>query len=172
MRITQVRAIIVVGVLAVVAIATSWFAIANDTQTAQGDDCPPGSVPVSLKLAEEEDVAVRVLNATDNAGLADQASAQLTDYGFEVIETGNSDKEELEAQVEIHFGPDTVADAHLLRSYFADSARFFSLEYEEDYVEVILGPGFQQLNTKSDARNALSVIGWPEAPEGTCPMKE
>jgi hypothetical protein len=170
-RITQVRAIIVVGVLAVIAIATSWFAIANDSQTAQGEECPPGLVPVNLELAEEEDVAVRVLNATDNAGLADQAAAQLTDYGFEVIETDNSDKDEMTAQVEIHFGPKTVADAHLLRSYFAESERVFSLENEEDFVEIVLGPGFQQLNTKSDARNALSVIGWPEAPEGTCPMK-
>jgi len=167
-RITQVRAIIVIGFLLVIAIATSWIAIANDTQTAEAESCPPGAVPVDISLAEEEDVSVRVLNATDNAGLADQAAAQLSDYGFEVIETDNSDQEEMASPVEIHYGPKTVADAHLLRSYFAESTHIFSLDNENDYVEIILGPGFQQLNTKSDARNALSVIGWPEAPEGTC----
>lgn len=171
MRITQVRAIIVIGFLAAIAVATSWVAIANDSQTAEGQSCPPGSVPVDIDLAEEEDVSVRVLNATDNSGLADQAAAQLTDYGFEVIETDNSDKEELEAAVEIHYGPKNVAAAHLLRSYFAESAHLFDLENDKDYVEIILGPGFQQLNTKSDARNALSVIGWPEAPEGTCAIE-
>lgn len=171
MRITQVRAIIVIGFLAAIAAATSWMAIANDSQNAEAETCPPGAIPVDIELAEEEDVSVRVLNATDNSGLADQAAAQLADYGFEVIETDNSDKEELEAAVEIHYGPKAVADAHLLRSYFAESVHVFDLENENDYVEIILGPGFQQLNTKSDARNALSVIGWPEAPEGTCAIE-
>ena len=35
MRITQVRAIIVIAVLAVVAAVTSWMAIVNDSQTAE-----------------------------------------------------------------------------------------------------------------------------------------
>lgn len=171
MRITQVRAIIVIAVLAVIAAVTSWMAIVNDSQTAEAETCPPGAIPVDIELAEEENVSVLVLNATDNSGLADQAAAQLTDYGFEVLETDNSDKEEMQAPVEIHYGPKAVADAHLLRSYFAESVHLFDIENENEHVEIILGPGFQQLNTKSDARNALSVIGWPEAPEGTCAIE-
>lgn len=174
MRITQVRAIIVVGFLAVIAIATSWFAIAGDSQTAAGrEKCPPGAIPVDISLPEPEDVQVTVLNATKNDGLADTASSQLKDYGFDVIETGDSDKDEddMEASVEIYYGPKTVAAGHLLRSYFAEEAHFFKLDYEEDYVKVILGSGFQQLYTESDARNALSDLGWPEAPEGTCALE-
>lgn len=171
MRIVQVRALIVMGILAVVAVITSWYAIVNDTQTAAGREmCSPGDIPVDIELPEEKDINVKVLNSTDNSGLAESASESLEEYGFNIEETGNS-KDELDVAVLISYGPKAVAGGHLLRAYFADPSVDFSLDNDTDYVKVTLGPGFQQVNTKSDARIALSIIGRPEAPEGTCPIE-
>lgn len=172
MRIVQVRALIVVGFLTIIAIVTSWYAIANDSQTAAGrESCAPGDVPVDISLPEESDINVKVLNATDNAGLAETAAESLTEYGFNIEETGNSKRDDLESPVEIHYGPKAVAGGHLLRAYFASPKYVFELDNDTDYVEVTLGPGFQQVNTQSDARNALSIIGRPTAPDGTCAIE-
>ncbi|HIV57403.1 MAG TPA: LytR C-terminal domain-containing protein [Candidatus Stackebrandtia faecavium] len=169
MRITQVRALIVVGFLTVVAIATSLFAIASDSQTASGSqNCDPGDVPVDISLPEEHDINVRITNATDGAGLAEAAKEALDEYGFNV-EDISTDKQKTEAPAELYYGPNMVAGGHLLRAYFASSEHHFSLDNDTDYVEVVLGEGFQQVNTKSDARNALGIIGHPQAPDGTCP---
>ncbi|MGH8793622.1 MAG: LytR C-terminal domain-containing protein [Stackebrandtia sp.] len=174
MRIAQVRSLFVVGILSIIAITTSWLAVANDSQTAAGrEDCPPGAIPVDIELPEPEEVSVGVYNATNNTGLADTAAASLEEYGFEVVETGDSerDPEKLEDAVEIHYGPKAVAGAHLLQSYFGSVTPFFDIDNDSADVEIVLGPGFQQLNTESDARHALSTIGWPTAPEGTCAVE-
>jgi hypothetical protein len=172
-RISQVRALIVVGFLTIIAAATSWYAMANDTQTAAGrEKCSPGDVPVDITLPEEKDINVKILNATDNSGLAEAAAESLEEYGFNVEDTGDSKQDDkMESPVEIHYGPKMVAGGHLLRAYFADSDFSFDMDNDTDYVTVTLGPGFMQVNTQSDARNALSIIGRPEAPEGTCPIE-
>ena len=171
MRIAQVRALVVVGLLIVIALVMSWYAIANDSQTASGRDrCEPGDIPVDITLPEERDIKVKVLNATDNAGLADTAAEALKEYGFDIEETGDSDRgDEMEAAVEIYYGPKMVAGGHLLRAYLTESQAIFDKENDADFVEITLGPGFQQVSTQSEARSALGIIGRPTAPEGTCP---
>lgn len=172
MRITQVRALFVVGVLLVLAVSTSWYAIANDSQTAAGrEHCEPGDIPVSIELPEAKDVRVKVLNATDSSGLASNAAASLDEYGFQIEDTGDSKKKRKENSVEIHYGPKMLAGGHLLRAYFVDDTAVFSLDNDKEYVEVYLFDGFQQVNTESDARNEVGIIQTPEAPEGTCPIE-
>lgn len=172
MRIAQIRALLVVGFLAAIALSTSWLAVANDSQSVAGsEECPPGAVLVDVTLPEPDEVSVRVLNATNNAGLADAAATQLEEYGFDVVEVDDSDRDDLADAAEVHYGPEAVAGAQLLRSYFANVAHFFDIENEDAEVEVVLGPGFQQLNTESDARHALGTIGRPQAPEGTCAVE-
>lgn len=173
MRITQVRALIVVGVMMLIAVSTSWYAIANDSQTAVGrENCDPGDIPVDIELPEPADVRVKVLNATDTSDLAGTAANALDEYGFKIEDTGQSKKDEGKSSVEIHYGPKALAGGHLLRSYFADDTVVFSLDNDKEYVEVILFAGFQQVNTESDARNEVGIIGRPEAPEGTCAIEK
>lgn len=173
MRITQVRALIVVGVLVLIAVTTSWYAVANDSQTAQGrEKCNVGDKPVKLELPEAENVKVKVLNATDTSNLAASAAGSLKEYKFDVIDTGASKKKKDERSVEIHYGPKTLSGGHLLRAYFTDDSAVFSLDNDNDFVEVVLFDGFQQVNTESDARNEVGQIGWPEAPEGTCAIEQ
>lgn len=173
MRITQVRAVIVVGVMLLIAVSTSWYAIANDSQTAAGrENCDPGDIPVDITLPEAKDVRVKILNATDSSDLAGNAAGSLDEYGFEIEDTGDSKKDEGKSSVEIHYGPKALAGGHLLRSYFADDTAVFSLDNDNEFVEVYLFDGFQQVNTESDARNEVGLIGWPEAPEGTCAIEK
>lgn len=172
MRITQVRALIVVGVLILIAVSTSWYAIANDSQTAAGrENCDPGDIPVDITLPEPHDVRVKVLNATNTSDLAGSAAGSLKEYGFKIEDTGESKKDEGKSSVEIHYGPKALGGGHLLRSYFADDTAVFDLKNENDFVEIILFDGFQQVNTESDARNEVGIIGRPEAPEGTCAIE-
>lgn len=172
MRITQVRALFVVGVLLLIAVSTSWYAIANDSQTAAGrENCEPGDIPVDIKLPEAKDVRVKVLNATNTSDLAGTAAGSLDEYGFKIEDTGESKKDEGKSSVEIRYGPKALAGGHLLRAYFADDTAIFSIDNENEFVEVILFDGFQQVNTESDARNEVGIIQTPEAPEGTCAIE-
>ncbi|CAM3417360.1 LytR C-terminal domain-containing protein [Stackebrandtia soli] len=172
MRIAQVRALIIVGVLVLLAGGTSWWAISHDSQsTAGGDDCPADAVTVDLTLPETNEVTVRVLNATDQIGLADSAATQLAEYGFVIDSTDDAKADEMKASAEIRYGPKVVGGGHLLVAYFADAAPIFDPKNDKDYVEIVLGPGFQQINTESDARQKLSVIGRPKAPDGTCAIE-
>ncbi|MGH8877461.1 MAG: LytR C-terminal domain-containing protein [Stackebrandtia sp.] len=169
MRITQVRALIVVGVLVLIAFSTSWYAIANDTQTAEGrEDCSVGEVPVDLTLPEESEVNVKVFNATNSSDLASNAAKSLEEYGFNIEDTGDSKRKPGKSTVEIHYGPKALAGGHLLRAYFAGDSYHFDINNENEFVDVYLFDGFQQVNTESDARNEVGIIQTPEAPEGTC----
>jgi hypothetical protein len=169
-RIAQVRAFMVVGVLLIIAVTTCWYAIANDSQTSAGrKNCKTGDVPVNIELPQNKDVNVKVLNATDSQGLATSAADSLKEYGFHVVDTGTSKRHDVK-NVELRYGPKMVAGGHLLRAFFVAADYTFQLDNDADYVEITLGQAFQQVNTESDARNSLSVLGRPKAPEGTCPI--
>ncbi|MEV0645840.1 LytR C-terminal domain-containing protein [Phytomonospora sp. NPDC050363] len=169
MRLARVRALIIVGVLALVATATAGWAILNDSQADLGG-CASDKVRVSLEMPEPKDVEVRVFNGTGEPGLAEQVKGDLEEYGYKVVKVGNKKRDDLEVSAEVRFGPQAVGAGHVLSAYFLDSARKFDPERDDAVVDVIIGTGFRQVNTESEKVQSLGEIGRPTAPTGTCPI--
>lgn len=169
MRLARVRALIIIGTLALVATATVAWAIMNDSQ-ADLAGCKPGEIPVNLAMPKPQDVEVRVYNATKEPGLASQVKADLEEYGYKVVETDDKDVEGLTASARIVYGPNSLGAGHVLSAYFLNAERKFDPERDDTSVEVIIGEGFRQVNTESEKVQSLGEIGRPTAPAGTCPI--
>ncbi|WP_406046343.1 LytR C-terminal domain-containing protein [Micromonospora sp. NBC_00898] len=167
------RALVVVGLLAVVALVFVVIAVVRDTQGKAGTaaGCPDGWPLADVTLREPKDVKINVYNATDppQPGLASSVADDFRNRKFQVKKEGNSPKGVDEVAV-LRFGPKAVGSAHLLRAYFLNNAeRQFDIKRKDDTVDVILGNGFQQLATTTEVNQSLGDLGSPGAPPGTCP---
>lgn len=138
MTLAQVRALIVIGVLSVVAITTVSWAIAQDGQTGPraADKCQAARTPTTLPPPKS--VKVRVLNATDLEGLAGTAAKDLRQAGFTVVATGN-DPRPVDASAQVRFGPKGLAAASLLRAYVKGAEAVQDDKRKDAVVELVLG---------------------------------
>ncbi|WBB77122.1 LytR C-terminal domain-containing protein [Micromonospora sp. WMMD1128] len=166
------RALVVVGLLAVIALVFVFIAVLRDSQGEAGTaaGCPDGWPLVDLRLREQKDVKINVYNATDEAGRASGVADDFRNRKFQVKKVGN-EKKEVDGVAVLRFGPKGVGSAHLLRAYFLNNAeRVFQPDRKDDTVDVVLGNGFQQLATTTEVNQSLGDLGAPEAPPETCPM--
>lgn len=171
MSFARVRALVVVGLLAVVALVFVVVALVRDTQSKAGtaEGCPKGWPLADLTLREPKDVKINVLNGTDEAGLAGSVADDFRNRKFQVKKVA-SDKKKVDDVAVLRFGPKGVGSAHLLKAYFLDEAKpVFDLNRKDDTVDVVLGTNFQQLATTTEVNQSLGDLGSPEAPTGTCP---
>ncbi|MFI6759641.1 LytR C-terminal domain-containing protein [Micromonospora sp. NPDC050417] len=168
------RALVVVGVLAVLALAFVTAALLRDTQrgSASGDTCPAGFKRANVALREPKDVKINVFNATDTVGLANGVATDFKNRKFQVIKQGN-DKKRVEEVAVLRFGPKGVASAHLLKAYFLNEATpEYDPNRDDETVDVVIGGSYTQLATTTEVNQALSAAGAPTLPEGTCAAKE
>src|SRR4051812_25745845 len=108
MTLARVRSLIVIGVLAVLAITTVSWAIAQDGQAgAAANRCLPKT---SGTLPKPKQVKLRVLNATSEEGLARQVAAELKKAGFNVVKTGNETRA-VESSAQVRYGPKGLSAA-------------------------------------------------------------
>ncbi|WFE42604.1 LytR C-terminal domain-containing protein [Micromonospora sp. WMMD998] len=166
------RALVVVGLLAVIALVFVFIAVLRDSQGKAGTaaGCPDGWPLVDLRLREQKDVKINVYNATDEAGRASGVADDFRNRKFQVKKVGN-EKKEVDGVAVLRFGPKGVGSAHLLRAYFLNNAeRVFQPDRKDDTVDVVLGNNFQQLATTTEVNQSLGDLGAPEAPPETCPM--
>jgi hypothetical protein len=174
MSFTRVRALVVVGLLAVLALVFVVVALVRDTQSDAGlaGGCPEGWPLADVTLREPKDVKINVFNGTDRIGLAKSIADDFRNRKFQVQKTGD-EKKQIDDIAVLRYGPKGVGSAHLLRAYFLDNAEY---EYDEkrtdDVVDVVLGGGFQQLATTTEVNQSLGDLGAPVAPERSCPMRE
>ncbi len=98
--------------------------------------CPP---PESLPLATDQ-VAVRVLNATDVSGLAGRVNDDLVGRGYVSIALGNWGRT-YSATARIAFGPDGVQQAYTVARNF-ESAEMVLDNREGTLVDIVLGEAF------------------------------
>ncbi|PGH46070.1 LytR cell envelope-related transcriptional attenuator [Micromonospora sediminicola] len=172
MSFARVRALVVVGLLAVIALVIVVVAVVRDTQSKAGTaaGCPDGWQLVDLRLREQKDVKLNVYNATDEAGRAGLVADDFRNRKFQVKKVGN-EKKAFDGVAVLRYGPKGVGSAHLLRAYFLNEAeRKFDPNRKDDSVDVVLGNGFQQLATTTEVNQSLGDLGAPEAPPETCPM--
>ena len=169
MSFARVRALVVVGLLAVTALVFVVVAVVRDTQSSAGiaEDCPEGWPVADVRLREQKDVKINVYTGTDEVGLAGGVADDFRNRNFQVKKEGNAPKTDQVAV--LRYGPKGVGSAHLLRAYFLNNAKLEpDLKRKDDTVDVILGNGFQQLATTTEVNQSLGDLGSPEAPAGTC----
>ncbi|WP_175440287.1 LytR C-terminal domain-containing protein [Micromonospora nigra] len=165
------RALVVVGLLAVVALVFVVVALVRDTQgEAVAESCPAEWPRADVTLREPKDVKINVLNGTEQSGRARGVADDFSNRKFQVQKVAETKKKTDDVAV-LRYGPKGVGSAHLLRAYFLNNAVVeYDAERDDDVVDVVLGESFQQLATTTEVNQSLGDLGSPVAPPGSCPM--
>jgi len=171
MSFARVRALVVIGVLAVAAIVFVVVALVRDSQgglTASGG-CPAGAPLANVTLPDDPDqVKVKIYNGTSQAGLADKVTNDFKNRGFTMQKPGVS-KKKFDRIAIITYGPKAVGDAQLLKAYFLGKARpQYVAKRTSDVVDIVIGAEYQQLATSTEVNQSLVELGEPEVPPGAC----
>ncbi|MGW4501454.1 LytR C-terminal domain-containing protein [Micromonospora sp. NPDC004336] len=167
------RALVVVGLLAVLALVFVVVALVRDTQgeASLAGGCPEGWPLADVTLREPKDVKINVFNGTDRIGLAGAIADDFRNRKFQVKKTAD-EKKQIDDVAVLRYGPKGVGSAHLLRAYFLDEAEYeYDAKRTDDVVDVVLGSGFQQLATTTEVNQSLADLGPPQAHDGSCPMR-
>lgn len=176
MSFARVRALVVVGVLALFALVFVVVALLRDTQNGANvaRSCPKGYALANITLHEEKDVKINVYNATDRPGLAAEVAGDFANRKFQVKKQGNDPlKKSIDGVAVLRYGPKAVASAHLLRAYFLSEAKTeYDPKRQDDLVDVVIGNDFKQLATTTEKNQALVELGKPELPPQSCPADE
>ena len=171
MSFARVRALVVIGVLAVAAVVFVVVALVRDTQgdATAGDGCPEGAPLANITLPDDPDeVKVKVLNGTSTAGLADKVTNDFKNRGF-VMEKPDESKSKVEGVAVIRYGPQGVGNAQLLKAYFLGEAKpEYIAKRTDDIVEIVVGAGYLQLATSTEVNQSLVELGEPQLPPGAC----
>jgi hypothetical protein len=171
MSFARVRALVVVGVLAVAAVVFVVVTLVRDTQggSTNGSNCPAGAPLADIRLPNDPaQVKIKVFNGTNRADVEIQVSTEFENRRFVVEKPGKS-KTKVAGVAEIRYGPDTVGKAQLLRAYFlARSTMVYNAKRKGDVVDIIIGNQFQQLATTTEVNQSLGAEGEPTLPPGAC----
>jgi hypothetical protein len=177
MSFARVRALVVVGVLAVAAIVFVITALVRDSQGDEvtGDNCPAGAPLADVTLPDDPaDVTVKVYNGTNTTGLAESVTNEFKNRRFTVQKPGES-KTRYKGVAEIRYGPDAVGRAQLLRAYFLDQSKLeYNAKRKGITIDIVIGSGFRQLATTTEVNQSLVEVGEPTLPPGACakPVKK
>jgi len=171
MSFARVRALIVIGVLAVAAVVFVVVALVRDTQgdaDASGG-CPEGAPMADVTLPDDpSEVKVRVLNGAGTAGLAEKVTNDFKNRGF-VMEKPKENRSKFDGIAIIRYGPKGVGDAQLLKAYFLGKAKpEYSAKRTDEIVEIVVGVSYLQLATSTEVNQSLVELGEPELPPGAC----
>ena len=171
MSFARVRALVVVGVLAVAAIVFVVVALVRDTQggVSADDGCPDGAPLAVVSLPDDPDqVKIKILNGTSTAGLAEKVTTDFKNRGFVMQKPGQS-KTKFDRIAIITYGPKAVGDAQLIRAYFLGKAKpHYVAKRTSDVVDIVIGAEYQQLATSTEVNQSLVELGEPELPPGAC----
>lgn len=173
MSFAQVRALIVVGILVILTLTAVTYTVVSDSQRSDAADsaCPAGWPTVDMTLKPNEQIKIKVLNATNRPGLADSVGTEFANRTLRVVGKGNS-KVAVDGVALLRYGPAAVGSAHVIGAYFLNTAE---LEYEPartgDVVDVLVGNDFKQLATQTEFNVSiaeLAAVGRPTLPPGSC----
>jgi hypothetical protein len=175
MSFARVRALVVIGVLAVSAIVFVVVALVRDSQggTIADDGCPEGAPMANVTLPDDPDqVKIKVLNGTSTAGLADRVTNDFKNRGFVMQKPGES-RTKFDRVAIITYGPKAVGDAQLIKAYFLGEAKpQYVAKRTTDVVDIVIGAEYQQLATSTEVNQSLAALGEPDVPPGACAASE
>jgi hypothetical protein len=89
---------------------------------------------------------------------------------FKVDKSGNDPLKKAVTNVAaLRYGPKAVGKAWLVRAYFLNEAKIeFDIKRADDTVDVVLGTKYLELATQTEVKQALTQLGNPVLPPGTC----
>ncbi|MBE1488064.1 LytR C-terminal domain-containing protein [Plantactinospora soyae] len=173
MSFARVRALIVVGVLAGIALVFVAVTLVRDTQAGQdtAEACPDGYKLADARLRLPEDIKINVFNATSTPNQANEVKDDFQNRKFKVLKAGNEPKNKgVDRVAVLRYGPKGVGSYHVLKAYFLNEATpEFDLKRDTDVVDVVIGDEFKQLATQTEVSQALAQGGGgPQLPAQTC----
>ncbi len=150
-------------VLAVIALGV-WFKVLQTDQARPSSDADACPAPPTVTEMDPATVRVRVLNGTDTAGLAAQATAEFVGRGF-LVEATDNDRSgrEVLAVGELRYGPRGAEQAAFV-ALFVPGITLVRDIRSDDLIDVVLGPDYATLA----APEAVAIaIATPVAPTVT-----
>jgi hypothetical protein len=170
MSFARVRALVVIGVLAVAAIVFVIAALVRDSQhDAIANGCPAGSVMADVALPDDpNEVTIRVYNGTSKVGLAEHVTNDFKNRRFKT-QKPTENKKKFKGVAQLRYGPAAVGKAHLLKAFFlAQAEPLYNPKRKGDVVDVVIGNEYQQLATTTEVNQSLVELGEPDVPPGAC----
>ncbi|TFV62701.1 UNVERIFIED_ORG: LytR family transcriptional regulator [Bacillus sp. AZ43] len=150
-------------VLALAALGVWWNVLRQEKQeVAQEEEaCASASQAAPPAEMEPASISLRVLNATDTAGLAGTVAAAFEERGFVVAEVANdSSGRDVTGVGELRHGPRGAEAAEYVRLYLPGAGDYPDTRADAT-VDVVVGPEFTTLATAEEITAALSPA--PEA---------
>jgi LytR cell envelope-related transcriptional attenuator len=170
MSFARVRALVIIGVLAVAAVVFVVVALVKDTQQdAIASGCPAGSVMADVSLPDNPDeVTIKVFNGTSTPGLAERVTNDFKNRKFKAQKPAENRKK-FDGVAQLRYGPAAVGKAHLLKAYFlAQAVPLYDAKRKGDVVDVVIGRQYKQLATTTEVNQSLVELGEPDVPPGAC----
>jgi hypothetical protein len=152
-------------VLALAALATWWYVLRQaDQQTAKQQKACQSAEAAAPPTLDPKTLHLRVLNATNTAGLATTVGTALTGRGFVVDEVANDSSGRTVTGVgELRHGARGVEAAKYVAVYLPGAGDFQDTR-STAVVDVVIGPDFTTLATPDAVAAALA----PKAASATC----
>jgi hypothetical protein len=147
--------IIFLVVLAVAALAVWWNVFRTDAKQEARQEAACSSASQAAPSMDPTTIDVRVLNATDQQGLASTIAGQLSSLGFVVDEVANdSSGRQVTGVGEIRHGP-RGDDAARYVALYAPGASDYQDTRATAVVDVVIGPDFKSVASADDVAAAL-----------------
>ena len=145
-------------VLAVAAAAVWWYVIRQEKQQEEEQQAACQTVAEAPPSLDPATVNLRVLNATDTAGLAQTVAAALEGRGFVVDEIANdSSGREVTGVGELRHGPRGTDAADYVRLLLPGAGDYLDTRATAQ-VDVVVGPEFATLATPEEVAAALAPV--------------
>jgi hypothetical protein len=145
-------------VLALAALGVWWNVLRQEKQEVeqQAEACASVSAALPAPTLDPAGINLRVLNATDTAGLAQTVATSLQERGFVIDEVANdSSGREVTGVGELRHGPRGTDAAEYVRLFLPDSGDYLDTRATAQ-VDVVVGPEFTTLATADEVAAALS----------------
>ncbi len=150
-------------VLALAALGVWWKVLSDESTRAAADEAACATAAEAPPSLDPGTVAVRVFNATDRAGLAQEVAAQLQQRGFVVEEIDNDRSgREVTGTGEVRHGP-RGSDAARYVALYLPGAGSYEDTRADARVDLVVGPDFAALASPEEVAATLSPIASAEA---------
>ena len=145
-------------VLALAALGVWWNVLRQEKQAVEqeAEACASASSAAAPATQDPTGINLRVLNATDTAGLAQTVATALQERGFVIDEVANdSSGREVTGVGELRHGPRGTEAAEYVRLYVPGSGDYLDTRATAQ-VDVVVGPEFTTLATAEEVAAALA----------------
>jgi hypothetical protein len=145
-------------VLALAALGVWWNVLRQEEREVQqeAEACASASEAAPPTTLDPAGINLRVLNATDTAGLAQTVATALQERGFVIDEVANdSSGREVTGVGELRHGPRGTEAAEYVRLYVPGSGDYLDTRATAQ-VDVVVGPEFSTVATADEVAAALA----------------